>query len=102
SFFYATNRELGYITEDNKILFKSFEDERLVQKRMRTGLRFVNRTNAYLEQNVNLEFHVNSVDTAIVNELNPNFFLEGKTIQRYFALEYDFNYDRRNFPTYPK
>jgi len=48
-----------------------------------------------------LEYHHNKIDEFVATELNPNYFLGGKTDLRFFYIEYDYNFDKRLLNYYP-
>ncbi len=102
SLFYSTKKETGYITEGNKSLFYQHPDERVIVTRFRAGLSLSNRSNAYSYHSFRLEYHDNKIDDTIAKGLNPNYFLDGKNQIKFFYAEYDFQYDKRVFPTYPE
>jgi outer membrane protein assembly factor BamA len=100
--FYSTNKELGYKTENNQTLFYKNENEEVVLTRFRAGLSLTNRSNAFVHQTFRLEFHNNNISIDIAEGLNPEYFLNGATGIKFFYSEYDIQYDKRVFPTYPE
>ncbi len=100
--FYSDNKEIGYITEGNKTLFRKADDERVLLKRFRTGTRITYRPGNNLFSEFRMEFHRNAVNEFVINELNPNYFLDGKEKIRFFFLELDVQYDRRIYTLYPQ
>ena len=100
SLFYTENREIGYKTLNNKVQFKKWEDERKMLTRFRAGISLSRRNNAFLRQNLRLEIHKNTIDTVVAKQLNPAYFLNGKTSITFPYFEYDVQYDKRIFPTY--
>jgi outer membrane protein assembly factor BamA len=99
---YSENKEIGYKTVGNLLRFYKDPDERDMLRRFRVGVSISNRNNAFLRQKLRLEYHNNWVDTLVSKRLNPSYFLEGRNSISYPYLEYDLNYDRRVFPTYPE
>ncbi len=100
--FFANQREIGYTTFNNKTLFEKLSDERVLLRRFRTGLGANYRPNVFYFHDFKLEYHHNSIDEFIAKNVAPDYFLNGETDLRYFALKYDFTYDRRVFNLYPE
>lgn len=100
--FYSNNRELGFRTVNNKIIFRKWEDERIMLERMRIGFSLTRRDNAYLSQKLKFQWHHNKVNEVVPEFLNANYFLEGRKEIRFPYLEYEVIYDKRTFPTYPE
>jgi outer membrane protein assembly factor BamA len=99
---YRENKEIPYKTENNTLLFYQDEDERDMLRRFKAGFFITNRNNAYLRQRLSLEIHRNWVDTLVITQLNPNYFLDGQNSIIFPFMEYDLNYDKRIFPIYPE
>ncbi len=102
SIFYSENKELGYETRGNKTVFYKDDDERVLLKRFRVGQEIKYRPTIHQFHSLSLEFHRNSVDTAVSETLNPDYFLEGKNALKFFLLNYVFQYDKRVFNLYPE
>ena len=102
SLFFSENKEMGYKTEQNRPLFLRTEDERILLTRLRAGLSLYNRTNAYAFHTFRIQLHNNNIDEVVYKELNPDYFLNGASGIKFMYGEYDFQYDRRVFPTYPE
>jgi outer membrane protein assembly factor BamA len=100
--FFANQKEIGYATFDNKTVFEKLDDERILLKRFRTGLGANYRPDVYHFHDFKLEYHHNSIDDYIATEVAPDYFLNGETNLRYFALKYNFIYDKRIFNLYPE
>lgn len=100
--FFANQKEIGYETINNKTVFDKLEDERILLKRFRTGFGLNYRPDVFSFHDFKLEFHHNSINEYVAIELNPDYFLNGDTDLRYFALKYDYTYDRRIFNLYPE
>jgi len=99
--FYSENNEIGYITIGNKTLFHQEEDERILLRRFRVGTWLNYRPDLFQFHTVKLEYHRNSIDEFVAQELNPDYFLNAEPSLRFFKLEYDFSYDKRHFTFYP-
>ncbi len=100
--FYSLNKTIPYITIDNKTQWHRAEDERSLLKRFRTGMKLTYRPTVQLYNALRLEYHRNWVDELVMNELNPNYFLNGRNSIRFFFAEYDVQYDQRIYNLYPK
>lgn len=99
--FYSENKEIGYRTESNKTLFYSEDDERVMLRRFRVGTQLNYRPDLFSNHTLGLEFHRNSADDVVNKELNPAYFLNDLSAIRFFKLEYDYKYDKREFVLYP-
>ena len=101
SIFYSENKEIAYQTLGNKTLFAKQEDERRLLSRFRVGPEIKFRPDPNNFHSLRFEFHHNKIDEYVATDLNPNYFLDGKTDLRFFFLEYDYNYDKRLYRHYP-
>ena len=102
SIFYAENREIAYKTEGNKSLFRKLDDERKLLSRFRVGPQLKYRPSLNSYHSLRIEYHHNQIDEYVATELNPDYFLDGKTDLRFAYLEYDYNYDKRLYSNYPQ
>ncbi len=97
---YFQNREVNYGTDENKQLFYN-EEEGFVYQRFRllTGLNYRPRIrgNHYFEG----KYQQNRLSDAVADDLNPDFFLNGRNFQQYFSLRYRYSYDYRDLRYYP-
>jgi outer membrane protein assembly factor BamA len=98
--FHAINKEVGYQNFNNKQLFIKDNDRKLL-RRSSLGLSFNHRPSIYLLHKLEINFHLNKVDTLIASDRNPSFFLNGLEKQRYFFLNYEGSYDNRDVKIYP-
>jgi len=101
SVFYSDNREIPYKTEGNKSLFYKHEDERIMLKRYRASIRLSYRPEPQKHHSLSLEFHRNSVDDFVIQELNSDYFLDGVNSLKFFMINYDAQYDQRINYLYP-
>ncbi len=99
---YTENDEIGYETIGNKTVFYSGEDDRIVLRRFRVASWVNYRPKLYGNHFVKLEFHRNTIDDIVAQELNPDYFLNSVSTLRFFKLEYDFSFDKRRFTFYPE
>ncbi|GJM36414.1 MAG: hypothetical protein DHS20C18_54150 [Saprospiraceae bacterium] len=97
---FARNREVNYATVGNKQEFYKDRD-RFLYQRFGSGLGVTYRPGHHLFHRLYLAYRQNAIDNLIAEEFNPNFFLDGRNLSRYFAMEYRFIYDRRDVRPYP-
>jgi outer membrane protein assembly factor BamA len=100
--FYSENKEIGYQTFGNKTVYEKLEDERILLNRMRISTSAYYRPKLFFFHTFRLEFHRNTVDEFVASDLNPDYFLNGRSKLRFFLFEYDLKYDRRIFRLYPE
>lgn len=100
--FYSENKEIGYVTIGNKTQFHQEEDERVLLKRFRVSAWLNYRPQLFSYHTFKFEFHRNSIDEYVSRELNADYFLNGESALRFFKLEYDFSFDKREFTFYPE
>lgn len=98
---FAQNRELNYASVGNKQSFYKDEDGRFLYQRLRTNLGISYRPGYHLIHDFELGYQQSWVADVIATELNPDFFLDGRKLQRAFSLVYRFTYDRRDVSAYP-
>lgn len=98
---YARNRELNYNSVDNKQLFYRDLDGKFIYQQFWTDLGLVYRPGHHLTHSLRLRYRQNSLEDIVASELNPDFFLGGRRLQRGFSLYYHFAYDRRDVRSYP-
>lgn len=98
---YARNRELNYNSIDNKQLFFKDPDGKFIFQRFQAVTGLIYRPGHHLTHSLRLRYQQNQIDGYIAGELNPDFFLNGKKLQRAFFLNYHFLYDFRDVSSYP-
>ena len=98
---YSRNRELNYATVGNKQLFYKDPDNDWLYQRFRSEAAITYRPGYHLFHTLRLRYQQNAIDEIVAKELNPDFFLEGKLLQRFFTLSYRFAYDMRDVTAYP-
>ena len=99
---YTENREIGFETIGNKTEFFSGDDDRVVLQRFRASSWLTYRPKLYGNHLFKLEYHRNSIDDFVAQELNTEYFLNGESALRFFHAEYDFSFDRRRYVFYPE
>lgn len=95
----SRNKQIGYKTEQNKLLF--YEGTSYVQDRFYTGMLLSYRKKIFSKHLWNVAFHKNQILDTAITDLNPHYFLEGRQAQVYFTLRYHFIYDQRDIRYYP-
>jgi len=101
SLFYSEQKEIGYITRNNKTDFFKAPDERILLKRFRVETALNYRPDLNTFHTFRLEFHRNGIDELVASDLNPDYFLNGDDKIRFMLFEYDFDYNGRIFNIYP-
>ncbi|MCB0549262.1 MAG: BamA/TamA family outer membrane protein [Phaeodactylibacter sp.] len=97
---FLRNREINYATAGNKQEF--FRDgEDFIYQRFHSDLALNYRPRINASHGLILGYRQNRVDDIIVHEKNPDFFLDGRSFQRYFLMAYRFTYDNRDVRPYP-
>ncbi len=100
--FYSTNKEIGYVTIDNKTVYQKAEDERKLLTRFRTGIGVNYRPTVYLYHSARLEYHHNTIDEIVAQEYNSDYFLDRDEDIQFFLFNYHIRYDKRVFTLYPE
>ncbi len=98
--FYAKNREIAYTTADNKLLFEKRENE-FPQQRIRAGFSFFFRPKFRSYHFAKIDFRHNIISDYVANELNPDYFLNNKTTQRFIYIRYEYVHENRDIIPYP-
>lgn len=98
--YYAKNREIAYTTAENKLLFERRENE-FPDKKFRAGLSFLFRPKFNSRHVFKIEYQQNEITDYVINELNPDYFLDNKTKQRFIYLRYEYVYENRDIIPYP-
>ncbi len=96
---HTREKEIGYTTENNELLFHR-NDDRILLKRFRVGAGLIYRRQLDVIHQLNLTYRNHTIDESIALELNPDFFLNG-TQQEYFSLNYQLSVDKRDIRPYP-
>ncbi len=98
---YSRNREINYLTLDNKQEFYR-DDDRFLRKRFWavTGLTY--RPGLRARHLFIAAYNQNTIDETVATERNPDYFIDGRSLQRFFSLTYRFSYDYRDIRPYPE
>ncbi|WP_225309414.1 BamA/TamA family outer membrane protein [Larkinella humicola] len=95
---YQTNKEVAYRSALDKLVY--FRSEDLMRDRFFTNVILTRRNQFYNFHRLELRLVRNSIADTVAR-LNPDYFLNGQTKQRYFLLSYLFTHDRRDAVAYP-
>jgi outer membrane protein assembly factor BamA len=97
---YSTNRQVAFETKEHKLHYVELEDSRILRKRFSAAATFTYRKKFYQTHYATGSFFDNGIDDSLA-QLNPRYFLEGRTRQKYFSLKYSLVYDFRDISYYP-
>lgn len=98
---FSRNRELNYASINNKQEFYRDPDGDFLYQQLVAGAGLSYRPGFHLFHDLRIDYQQRWVDPIIAQELNPDFFLEGRSLQRAFSLRYLFSYDLRDVRAYP-
>lgn len=101
SLFHATQRNIPFITRENKTVYAKAED-RILLKRYRSGLTVFYKPTIRHQHALELSYHKNKVDPYVIEQMNPNYFLNQQKSIQFFLVNYHFSYDRRVSYFYPQ
>lgn len=101
SLFHATQRNIPFITRNNKTIYGRAE-ERILLKRYRSGLTMFYKPTIRHQHALELSYHKNVVDPWVLEYMNPNYFLNQQSSIQFLLLNYHFSYDRRISYFYPQ
>ncbi|MDX1627578.1 MAG: POTRA domain-containing protein [Fulvivirga sp.] len=97
-FDYAENKNIAVQTTGHDRVFLDSEDVLRLQRSFDLGYRF--RNSFYTRHSAWITFNANAIaDTVAI--INPNYYKNGETVQRYFELSYAFQRDKRDNISYP-
>jgi outer membrane protein assembly factor BamA len=99
--YYSENNNLNYLTLDHRLQdLDSIKTSAWMRKRSRIGIDLNYRYSFYNIHTFSLDYYNNQIRDTVA-ALNPFYFLNGDTRQRYFSLAYNFRRDLRDFVSYP-
>jgi outer membrane protein assembly factor BamA len=98
--FFKKQKELGYKTEKNKLVFK-FDPNEYLARRFRIILSLTYRPALFTLHALSIERHKNKVSTLIATQFNSDFFLKSQLQQQHWSLVYNVEHDRRDIKPYP-
>lgn len=91
--FYGINKTMAYRTNQDKFLF--IESEQRQRERLNFYTVLSRRTGFYQNQSLQISYNKTQISDTVAL-LNPNYFLGGKTQQKYFLINYAYIFDRRD------
>ena len=97
--FYITNKTLAFRSINDTLNFFKSSDN-LLRKRFSGAVYLKKRYGFYDNHFLELRYNNNSIADTI-SKLNPHYFLNSESSQKYFQLSYYFNYDFRDNVAYP-
>ncbi|QSE96949.1 POTRA domain-containing protein [Fulvivirga lutea] len=95
---YAENKNIAVRTENHKQLFLDSDETLRITKEYTAG--YMYRRSFYSVHNLNFTYYENEV-TDTVSIINPEYYAQDATTQKYAELSYFFTYDKRDFASYP-
>lgn len=95
---YQTNNDIPYTTRADK--WQYVRADQTLRSRTWGTLMLTNRHGLYHYHSVEMRYSWNTVADTVVR-LNPDYFLDNRTEQRYTSLAYGYRYDRRDNVAYP-
>ncbi len=94
---FLESRNVGYQTVDHVKQFVN--EERILRRTQRGGVSYTFRNSFYNRHKWRVTFDHRSIDDTVAI-LNPNYFANGRTLQRHFDIIYTFTRDKRNNNNY--
>jgi len=98
---FSENNNLNFQTIDHRQRdLDSLDVNSWIMRRTRFGASFTYRRSFYNRHHFSFNFLKNRIrDTVAI--LNPDYFLNGRSLQKYFRFSYTFRRDLRDFTAYP-
>jgi outer membrane protein assembly factor BamA len=97
---YTTNKNIAFRSVNDTLNYFKSPAEDILRKRFSAGMSIRKRLGFYETHALELRYNNNTIADTI-SKLNPDYFLESRTNQKYFQLSYYFNYDFRDNVAYP-
>ncbi|MEZ0609715.1 BamA/TamA family outer membrane protein [Fibrella sp. WM1] len=98
-FYYASNREIAYRPLFDKWEYISPAGLSRLRTRLTTSLSVTRRDGFYHFHEIEARYTQNNIADTVA-QLNPDYFLDGRTRQRFISLSYFYRYDRRDNVAY--
>ena len=95
---YQTNKQIPYRTLADKWVYATSDD--VLRERAYAAVVLTNRRGLYHYHTLDTRY-IRTTIADTVARLNPDYFLDGRTQQRYMSLSYGYRYDRRDNVVYP-
>ncbi|MFN8354922.1 MAG: BamA/TamA family outer membrane protein [Spirosomataceae bacterium] len=96
---YSDTKNLAYRTDLDKLTYLKSDD--VLRKRFYANVLFRRRSKFYDFQYLELRYTNTNLADTVARFLNPNYFLNGSTNQRFWQLSYTYTYDFRDKAQYP-
>jgi outer membrane protein assembly factor BamA len=97
---WSRTREVGFITAGNILKFAKTPDDYII-RRFLADATMTWRPGLLKTHGLTLEYRDTRTLDTVAQELNPDFFLNGATRQRYASLSYSFLFDNVDVRPYP-
>ena len=97
-YLYAENKNIAVETVDHIRLFVDSEDLLRIRRIYSLGYHF--RKSFYTRHSVRFTLYHNEINDTVAT-INPEYYLNQRTDQRYLSVSYDLNIDKRDFNSYP-
>jgi hypothetical protein len=97
-FDYKQNKNTYYTTIENKLVF--LDNDHWLREQYTADLSATYRKNFYSTHKMGISFYNTEINDTIA-DLNPSYFGEGKTQQRFLGIYYAYTLDRRDIAAYP-
>ncbi len=97
-FDYNANPSIAYRSNDNQLNF--YQHNKYVLRRWGTGININKRLDFYQTASLELSYFNNQVEDTIAL-MNKDYFLDGRTKQRYFFTKLSYRIDHRDIRNYP-
>lgn len=101
NYLYSENKELAYITTNNKPVFARHPDRNKLFSLHRGSVALSKRFNAFTFNSISFEYFDLSIDNYVVRELNNEYFGKDRNRIKYGAITYAISYDKTLYPLYP-
>ncbi|MGB5926824.1 MAG: BamA/TamA family outer membrane protein [Cyclobacteriaceae bacterium] len=95
---YLENNSVAYQTQDHKLVF--LDMDRPIKEQWNAGVEWRHRKSFYTSHGVELAYRQRRIADTLA-AVNPDYFLKGRTRQRYLFLGYSFTHDKRDIRAYP-
>ncbi|RYC68737.1 BamA/TamA family outer membrane protein [Spirosoma sordidisoli] len=95
---YQTNKEIPYRTLADKWVYTRSED--VLRERAFAALVMTYRRGLYHYHTIETRYTRNTISDTVAR-LNPDYYLDGSTHQRFLNMSYNYRYDRRDNVAYP-
>jgi outer membrane protein assembly factor BamA len=97
---YITNKNMAFRSINDTLNYFKSPSEDVLRKRFSAAVNIRKRIGFYDTHTLELRYN-NSTIADTISKLNPDYFLDKRTNQKYFQLSYYFNYDFRDNVAYP-